>query len=371
MRLMQIKSVLEFVLILIALAVSNCGSRSLPEKKVLLHMPLIDTASNRRSEERGNPIDYNTKVLSNVYVTVRDGIDSQERPNQSSGSVIRFEYGAKLEVIEIIGEWLGVRERILRKFIRNGSHIESTGWEKVYVPKNATGNLNDISLLEKDLNIIATLTLKGKTFGYEEGEILTDYLKIDLIDKSIFDLKKTSAVNFLLADTTVIYKKNGVIELPTAKGLKKFTDKPDAETEMQEFAYVGQVKFLNSYVLQGIYWENWDYKFINKTTGKQETSFVSYPHISPDKEHILCISGNPYSNTADLELYTIRNNKVKIVMAASFINWMPINDIHTTFFSNDGFLYVQVLPMSTYWNANEGSNIESQYIRIKIFPQNK
>ncbi|MEJ5962773.1 hypothetical protein [Pedobacter immunditicola] len=111
----------------------------------------------------------------------------------------------------------------------NKKVLESTGWEKVYVPKITTGSSKDISLLEKDLNIITSLTIKEKTYEFEEGKVLTDYLKIELIDKTIFDSKKATAVDFLLVDTTLIYKKIGVIELPTANGIKKFIDKPQVE----------------------------------------------------------------------------------------------------------------------------------------------
>jgi hypothetical protein len=114
------------------------------------------------------------------------------------------------------------------------------------------------------------------------------------------------------------------------------------------------------------YWESWDYKFINKTTGKEEVSFVDYPFISPDKKHIISISANPYNTTADLELYSILNNKVRMIMGASFKTWMPVNGADTMFWSSDGFLYVAALPVSTYWNANGDFNTDRQYIRIKV-----
>lgn len=359
MRFLHLKSG-YLLLIPLALALAGCGNSSLHTKKIELDTLLSDTVTSETTEETGNRIDYdNTKVLNNVYVTAREGLESKQQPNKLAKSVTRFDYGARLEVIEISGEWLGVRERVLRKFIRNGSNVESTGWEKVYVPKSATGKLNDIKLLERDLNIITSFTINQKTVQYDEGKVLSDYLEIELIDKAIFDAKKATAVNYLLADTSVIYKKNGVIELPTATAVKKYIDKPDAEEERQEYTYLGQIGLLNRYIIQGSYWESWDYKFINKTTGKEEVCFVDYPFISPDKKHIICISANPYNTTADLELYTIQNSKVRMIMGASFKTWMPVNGADTMFWSSDGYLYVAALPVSTYWNANGDFNTDS------------
>ncbi|NEU07790.1 SH3 domain-containing protein [Flavihumibacter sp. R14] len=349
-----------------AMAAGSCRNSALSAKKIKPDPLLRDTVTIATAEQTGNKIDYNnTKVLDHVYVTLQDGVESKLHPDHFSAPVVRFEYGAKLDVIEISGEWLGVRERVMRKFVRNGSNIESTGWEKVYIPKSATGKLIDIKLLKTDLNIITSLTIDQKTIQYEEGKILTDYLEIELTDKATFDHNKASAVNYMLADTTVIYKKNGVIILPTAKGIRKYIDKPDAEEDRQEYVYLGQIEFLNSYILQGSYWESWDYKFINKTSGKEENSFVDYPFISPDKKHILCISANPYNTTADLELYTIQNNKVRMIMAASFRNWMPVNGMDSMFWSSDGFLYVAALHINAYWDANGYLNKERQYLRIK------
>jgi ribosomal protein S18 len=344
----------------------------LREKRRAVHAPVLETASSFELEDRGNPIDYdNTKVLNNQYVTVRGGIDSKEQPNQSATSVVQFEYGAKLDVIEITEDWLGVRERVLRKYTKNGRKIETTGWEKVYVPKVATGDVNEIRLIQTDLNVITSLTLKGKTLEYEEGKILRDYLEIELIDSSTFYLQKATGVDYLLADTTIIFKNNGVIKLPIKNGTKHFIDKHGEETENQAYSYLGQINFLNSYVLLGVYWESWDYKFINKTTGKQEMSFIDYPHISPHRKNIICISGNPYTSTADLELYVIENNKIKIIMAACFNKWMPATDKDNIYWSDDGFLYVPVLPVSTWGVADGVLKPERQYLRINVLPHDK
>lgn len=328
---------------------------------------VITDTTTIKDENTENIIDYdNTKVIREVYVIDRTGTEIKQRADKNSKTIGTYEFGAKLDVIEETDDWLGVRERITKEYLKNGNIIESTDWEKVYVLKSKTGSINEIILVPKDLNIISSLTINKKTENFETGVELKDFLKIELIDKFLFDNKRSSAVNFLLADTTRIKKQHGIIELKCKAKVKKYIDKPYAEENMQVFYYLGQFEFLNKYLINCSYYEGSDYRFIDKTSGEETHNFGAYPHISADKKHIICIYTNPYETTADLELYSIEDKQIKHKMSARFKNWMPTIEHGEMFWSTDGYLYLTVNHVNSFWKPDGNLNDKCQYIRIKI-----
>jgi len=359
------KTILNITFSTLLLTFYSCGNSIQTSQET--EQNISDNSLTIENENIGNKIDYdNTKVIRTVYVTDREGVELKQEANENSTTLGIYEYGTKLDVIEETEKWLGIRERITRDFIRDGSKIQSTGWEKIYVLKNKTGIINEISLLPSDLNIISSLTRNQKTEYFENGKQLKEFLSLELIDKTVFDKNKSTAVNFIIADSSVIKKKNGIIELKCQNKTVKFIDKPDAEEERQEFYYAGQIEFLNQYIIGGSYWESLDYRFIDKTSGEETDIFGEFPFISPDKKNIICIYTNPYETTADLELYSISNNKTKHIMSASFKNWMPTVESGEMYWSIDGYLYLTVNHVNSFWTADGHLNEKCQYIRIKI-----
>jgi len=349
---------------IIVLTLISCQDKA--QKKQISNKKPSKEILASEDEDHGNSIDYdNTKVLETLYVTDRNGTEIKDHANDNSKTLGNYEYGEKLSVIEINENWLGVMDRITREYTtKDGTKISSNGWEKIYVARKAAGPISQVYLIQSDLNIIRYLTINQKTDFFEKGKPLNKYLKIELIDQELFDSKKNTSISFLVADTTEIKKTNGIIELKCANKIKKFIDKPDAEENREEYKYVGQIDFLNEYVITGSYWESSDYKLIDKNTGEQTSSFGEYPFISPDKKHVISIYANPYESTADLELYAInKNNKIDPVLNVSFKNWMPSEDL---FWSTDNYLYVAVNGTSAYWTADGRLNNNYQYLRIKV-----
>ncbi|MFD2968562.1 SH3 domain-containing protein [Sphingobacterium bambusae] len=318
-------------------------------------------------EPAGNPIDFDkTAVLRSTYVVDRNGATMRQQASEDAKSLGVFTYGSKLDVIEETESWLGIRERITREFTRDGSQIESNGWEKVYVLKSQTGAVGAIALVPADLAVVSLLTVGEETEQHEDGKRLGKYLELELIDKGLFDSKKGSSVNFLLQDTLAHQKKNGVLELPAQSKTVRYADRANAEEDEQYFQYLGQVEFLNQFLINGQYWESLNYRFIDKTSGEETQVFGEYPHISADKKHIICIYANPYDMTADLELYSISGNKINRLMAASFKNWMPNGEQTDMFWAADGYLYTAVNHVNAFWKADGSLNDAFQYVRIKL-----
>jgi hypothetical protein len=221
------------------------------------------------------------------------------------------------------------------------------------------------SLTPSDLNVMSSMTLNEQVEYFEDMTRLKRFLKIELVSKKEYDAKKKTAVNYV-TNTDKIKKKKGVIILPCLKKKVKFVDKPDNEEDRHEYTYIGQIPFLNQYIVGGMYWETLDYKLIDKTSGNETIALGSYPHVASDKKHIICIYANPYENTADLDLYSIKNGKIKPVVSVSFKNWMNTLEENKTFWSQDGYLYCPVNHINVYWNKDGNINNKCQYIRMKI-----
>jgi hypothetical protein len=363
---MNIRMKIKYIVTTAILLSVTIACHDKEQKKETTHKNKTKEIVVSEDEDHGNSIDYDlTKVLETIYVIDRKGTDIKDQADSNSKTLGTYEYGEKLSVIEINEDWLGIMDRITRKYTqKDGSQVTSNGWEKVYVSRKALGPISQVYLIESDLNLILWATINNKTEHFEKGKRLNDYLKIELIDQKVFDSKKNTSVSFLIADSSEVKKVNGVIELKCSNKIKKLIDKPDAEENREEYKYVGQIDFLNKYVVTGSYWESSDYKFFDKITGEESQSFGDYPVISPDKKNIICINANPYEETGDLELYSINNmNKIDAVLSVSFKNWMPGSDM---FWSTDNYLYMTVNRSSSFWKEDGNINDKYQYLRIKV-----
>ncbi|RZJ73857.1 hypothetical protein [Flavobacterium sp.] len=217
----------------------------------------------------------------------------------------------------------------------------------------------------KALNKITAISANYDPLEIGEDSLLTKFIKIELIGKKLFLDKKKSAVNFVVSDSAKFRKKRGVISLPTKKGIRKFVDRDPADETKQEFFYLGQIPFLDAYIVHGLYWETLDFKFISKTDGEEIQSFGDFPHVSANKKFIISIYADPYSTEANLELFAIENRKITTIFSASFKHWMPASD-QEMFWSSDGNYYLPIRYSSEYWKKDGNLNDNFKYIKISL-----
>lgn len=115
------------------------------------------------------------------------------------------------------------------------------------------------------------------------------YIKIDSIKKSDFekyakydfdksidksDLKKShnDTLKFLIDSSNVVF-------VDTLVG--------EDSDELRQYKHIGQI--LNFYVVQGIYYESYEYFLVNKYTGTKY-NMLSMPYLSPNNKYFLAIS---------------------------------------------------------------------------------
>lgn len=319
----------------------------------------------------GIPIDYDsTSVLERIAVTVKNGATAYQLPNGAARQVKNYGFGETLEVIEDREDWYGVQDRISREYDDNNDGIidrKTFNWEKVFVKKDKTGAMFITNLTPEELNIITYSSASGKDKYFETGKALNNSLKIERIDKDLFEKKRSIAVDFLSKNDRGIKKRDGVLSMPTVKQVVKFVDKDNGNDGDAKFEYIGQIDFLNQYLVNGNYWESADYKMIDKVTGETMQSFIDYPYISDNKQYIIAVYANPYEDHhTDLELYRIQNKKVVPVLRAGFTNWMSSTQFKDIFWAKDGYLYLTVSHSTDFWKEYTNPNDKYQYIRIKI-----
>lgn len=218
-------------------------------------------------------------------------------------------------------------------------------------------------LTTSDLNIVSSLTVNNEIEYFEEGKSINEYVKIELIDKELFEEKKSTSVDFLIDDTNISRKKGDTLELKTKTGIKQYIDVPrEFEDATKINDYMGYIDFLNQYLIMFSYYEGTDFEFVNIINGKTTRVFDGYPYIMSDSNNVICLEDNPYEFTADFEIYSIKGKDIEHVTSMSFKYWMS----YDKFVSSDGYLYVSVNHITSYWNKNGGLNDERQYIRLKL-----
>jgi hypothetical protein len=223
-----------------------------------------------------------------------------------------------------------------------------------------------------DENLVLQLLKKNELTEHDlytdldGGSQLSDYFLIELIDKETFNKNKSTAVNLLVVDTTTIRKEKGVLTLPCLKKEVHFVDNLTSTDNHKEYSYVGQIDNLNVYLLSGIYWEDWDYFFVDKTTGKVVHKFLGEPYLSPDSKYIVSLDVDTFEGVAYIDLYQVGNmRRIDSVVSLYVKKWVPVATTEKMYWGNDNYLYVAVLHSKDFWAAEGNYAGLDQYIRLK------
>lgn len=217
-------------------------------------------------------------------------------------------------------------------------------------------------VLEKDLCYVKYF-LDNKGNSNDNEFCIKKRIKLKLIDKRTFLTYSKSKKNYSIEKKTV-KKKNGVIELLTQEGKITFVDKPDDEEKMVVFNYIGEINFLQKYILNRQFWEDSDYVLIDKNDGKMHKNLISFPYISPNTKFLVCLNSNLYEKQAELVKYNIKNNKIDFDFSLNFTRWMPAVEPYEIFWITNDTIVVKFLSAKYYWKKNGFYNDEFQYLSI-------
>ncbi len=337
----------------------NSETKKTASKKTIIENQYVIDESIKISDDQ-------FKTIKKVYVKDISGIDIKQHADSNSETIGNFFYGEEIAVIEDIANWYGVKYLITKRQMDNGKYRNVTELEKVYVPKNKTGNKSDIKRLFTDLSVIEDLKINDKRENFKDGRILTDYIKIEEIDSTTFYNKKSHAIgDYFTPDTNRFKKHNGVLKIKYKSGEKVFKDIPPYDERYQKCSYIGEIKVVNKYVIHFIFIDDEAYKLVDKENGEESPYFLSFPLISPDKKHFISVRQEVYENTGEIKLCSFDNNHIKEIFLTNFKNWMPSNP-DNMFWSNDGYFYVSINRITEANDIHTVHDEEISYIRIKL-----
>lgn len=220
-------------------------------------------------------------------------------------------------------------------------------------------------LLAEELNLINDLVIGDSAYFFEENETveLTDFIRIELIDSLTYAAKKKAKIDFITRDTSVIRKIDGLLSLPCKNAVATFKDNPVEVESIAIHTYVGQLKALNKFIVQTMYWEEYDFKFIDKTTGDTSNYFTGIPLLSPSKKHLLELTENVYSMTTEISLFTVKKNTIEPVFFANFCKWMLAEE---GFWAKDGDFYAAVNKTTEFYTASGDVRKPSYFLKIEL-----
>jgi len=317
----------------------------------------------------------NVKVIDTLYVIDPNGVEVRSKPDVLSKVIIargtddqsiakrplKYQLGHQFLVLERKDGWLGVMEDITRAVKSNGQISLSTLTEKVYVQENHVGKLSEVKVPSNYLMILTPENEDDTSKKYLKG-----YLDLKLITKAEYEEKKATAIDNLVVDTAKIKSKDGVIELPLQKGIKRYKNSGEGENLISH-NYFGQFPFLNAYLVstESDATESGYYSLINKKDGSEIIKLNFFPHISYDKRYLIGIQVDIPDHTTAFELSQINGTNVKLILGTSFRYWFPVVEDdkgQDMFWATDGCFYLPIAHRAVI--EQRGSNF--QYLKITI-----
>lgn len=200
-----------------------------------------------------------------------------------------------------------------------------------------------------------------------DDSILHSFLTFTSITPEEYWAQQRMAASNVIVDTLSIWKINDTLHLPLEHGEKIFVDTNMYIESREEYNYLGTIPKLYVYLVQGVYWEEYDYKWISMLDGSVVFSFSGYPHISGDLKYVISLYADPYDMETELIVCSLKNNIIQPEFGAAFKNWMPSADDNKVFWGADGNLYVPYQQPSKFWNENGDFNEDYKYLKVELF----
>jgi hypothetical protein len=245
-----------------------------------------------------------------LYVVDRNGAEEKHRPYSSSGTRVTIDYGQLVQVRNISDNWVEV-----------GPKEYTTG----YIRIAELGNEDDFTWQDSDL--------------YSTN----DFFKVEFVTEKEFFKKSNKTFSHFKADSNLVKKNNGTLELRTNNQSLRLIDRPDYR---EIFKYMGQ--YPNMYVVLVSSWEEAQPMLIDRITGKRlfatiPTDDSGFPYILVDNKHVLAFSGY---EECGMNLFKLEGDSIKHV-ASSFFKYFHIvsnGDDHLVFWGEDNSFYFAITP---------------------------
>jgi hypothetical protein len=312
---------------------------------------------------------YDLPTLRTAYVTRPAGQAFYEVPTASGIQLGELTYGQQVEVIGYRdgadGRWAELKLRTERTRTEEGHEVTTWAWEKMYVPATSLGELAAVRLLGPELAADAAVSFADSA----RHPPLADSLTLQLLPNKQWPA--AGAATVLKRPASVRRQGGGRLELRIgeAPGYVTLRDKnpPEDETAVERYEYLGEVDALNAYVVGVSYYENQGYRLIDRRSGRPREELTALPHLSPDGQYLLCVSGDIYNDAAVVELYRVANGQLRAVLTASFPHWAPADEPTTMRWLSPRQAVIRAGHPSTYHSeSNQLSADQFQVLQLTI-----
>ncbi|MFD0864177.1 hypothetical protein ACFQ1M_18320 [Sungkyunkwania multivorans] len=158
------------------------------------------------------------------------------------------------------------------------------------------------------------------------------------------------------------------IRLPLTSGEEMVLKNKTGSIESREaYSYVGFVKPFNAYLIEGGYYEEGDFFFVDRASGEITTRFPSYPYISPDRKTIVCFYFDPYLEQSKLYIYKESDANRFMLKKEIDIKFWTQNLVHTNlkWTSNNSFI-INITPIAAVWNNKGDYNTAYSELHIEL-----
>ena len=146
-----------------------------------------------------------------------------------------------------------------------------------------------------------------------------------------FNKAKKSFKNSFVADTSNIKKQKNQLILRLKNGRKiAFQDKIKSDeflqTEDSIYTYLGQFPGLNHYLVNGRFYENTEYYFINKTNGKS-TKLAGFPVVSENSLYLAYTNemGGLMDEKFGFQIHKLHAKTPYLIEILNDFKWYPLD----------------------------------------------
>lgn len=187
---------------------------------------------------------------------------------------------------------------------------------------------------------------------------------MQLVTEKEYNEQLKHKVNFLNTKS-IILKKQGKLTLPCSNEKSvTYADNMSENENHAEYKYIGQIDFLNVYVISYTFWESSGYLFVDKSNGEELDSFEEFPHIAKDRTNMVVLKQDPYEMSANIAFYKIEDREFTPVVSDNFEYWVPYSE-KPIFWSNNNSLYIPAIHVDAYNSGKELAPL-CQYIKVSI-----
>lgn len=333
----------------------------------------------------GYPVTDRQVEIKEYYVTDRQGVDAKQEPDESSKTLLHYNFGDVLNVFVDPGRmyealyydpalydhassgvsptFYAVGGSVYREWSNDEMNNTAQIWryELVFVKRNALGDISDVRLIPEELNEAERWEAEERERWEAEERRSDGRLTVELVDQSVYDSMERCQVDSFSIAKASVPKSDGRIVLKTQAGEVAFEDEREDDIY---FHLEGTYETLNQYVVSVAYEDYLDYRLVDKITGGI-LDLSGFPHVSPDRKYILCLYTLDTDGTpcAGMTLYEITDEREIIpIRESKYMNWGITDQGRDAFWGPDGCFYCKARHSKVNWEYNPNC----EYLRIRL-----